>query len=246
MISPKIDIIIPTFKSKDITLLALKSFLKFNDYFNFKYIVVENSNDESYKNDVLSLSDDITWIQNPISEVGSFANANGLHKGLDSSSGDFVFLCHNDVMAVNNDWMKFLFDKIDKGGYSVVGFRRDPGRINAIHASGILAERKLSKSLSLYPVGNGSYMDVTDSLTKYCVDNGLNHYSCRNTFKLTSLESDLKYPFGDLQNIDRAVSDDGVVLYLHMGRGTPKTHKTYQKPNRIGVKEWIELGGSLL
>ena len=81
-----IDIIIPTFKSKDITLLCLKSFLKFNDYFDFKYFVVENSDDESYKTDVMSLSDDIIWIQNPISEIGSFANANGLHKGLEYSN----------------------------------------------------------------------------------------------------------------------------------------------------------------
>lgn len=240
-----VDIIIPTFKSKDITLLALKSFLKFNDYFNFKYIVVENSNDESYKNDVLSLSDDITWIQNPISEVGSFANANALHRGIKESESDYVFVCHNDVLAVHRDWMKFLFDKITKDDYCIAGFCKDNVRINAVHVSGILTTRHTITGIDLYPTGFGDILDVGDSLTKHCIDNGFGYYSCRNTHNIPEMEQELDFPFNNLHNVDRALSDRNEVLWLHIGRGTPKTHKTYNKPNRMTIEEWVDFSENL-
>ena len=241
-----IDVIIPTFKSKDITLLCLKSFLKFNDYFDFKYIVVENSNDESYKNDVLSLSDNITWIQNSISEVGSFANANALHRGIKESESEYVFVCHNDVLAVHQDWMRFLFDKITKEDYSIAGFCRDNERINAVHVSGILTTRHIITGVDLYPTGGGNILDVGDSLTKYCIDNDLGYFSCRNTHNNSEIEQELYFPFNNLHNTDRALSDTNEVLYLHIGRGTPKTHKTYHKPNRMTIEEWVEVGENLL
>jgi len=241
-----IDVIIPTFKSKDITLLTLKSFLKFNDYFDFKYIVVENSNDESYKNDVLSLSDNITWIQNPISEVGSFANANALHRGIKESASDYVFVCHNDVLAVHRDWMKFLFDKITKEDYCIAGFCKDNVRINAVHVSGILTTRNVIASVDLYPTGSGSILDVGDSLTQYCIDNNFRYFSCRNTHNISKLECELTPPFNRLNNVDRALSDTNEVLWLHIGRGTPKTHKTYHKSGRLTIDEWIEFGKNIL
>ena len=65
---PKIDIIIPTKgqNSKGLTMTTVKSFLRFNDGFDFRIFVVENSNDISYRDELLSLSDSINWIQNPL------------------------------------------------------------------------------------------------------------------------------------------------------------------------------------
>ena len=54
-----IDIIIPSYKSKDLTSLAIRSFEKNKGDFNFRYIVVENAGDESYKDDIVSLNDNV-------------------------------------------------------------------------------------------------------------------------------------------------------------------------------------------
>jgi hypothetical protein len=241
-----VDIIIPAFKSKDSTLLCLRSFLKFNNHFNFNYFVVENSNDESYKKEALSLSDNVTWVQNPTSEKSSFANANALHRGIRESGSEFVFVCHNDVLAVHKDWVKVLFDKIVREDYCVAGFRKDNTRIGAIHISGLLTTRSMVTDIDLYPVGGGSILDVGDSLTKYCIDNGLKFFSCRNTHNNPKIEQELDFPFSGLHDVDRALSDDNEVLFLHLGRGTQKTHKTYYKPNKVTIEEWVDFGENFL
>ena len=55
----KIDIIIPSYKSKEITTLAIKSFEKNKGDFDFRYIVIENAGDESYKEDIVSLNKNV-------------------------------------------------------------------------------------------------------------------------------------------------------------------------------------------
>ena len=99
MISPKIDIIIPTKgpQSKAMTITAIKSFLRFSDGFDFKIHVVENFNDPLYvDDDILSLSDNINWIQNPLDVGnGSIENGLGIKRGLEEVESDFVFFCHN-------------------------------------------------------------------------------------------------------------------------------------------------------
>ena len=75
--SERVDIIIPTLglDSKDITIISIKSFLRFNDGFDFKIHVVENSEEVSHKDEILSLSNNINWIQNPIGVGGSSINS---------------------------------------------------------------------------------------------------------------------------------------------------------------------------
>ncbi len=99
-----IDIIIPSFHSKDLTTLAILTFEKFSDGYNFRYIVVENSNDTSYKGFMLNLTGkkNVCWVQNPTELINSEANATALEEGLKYVLTERVFMCHNDVVATNS------------------------------------------------------------------------------------------------------------------------------------------------
>jgi len=58
-----IDFIIPSYHSKGLTSLCIRSFEKYKNNFEFRYIVVENASDESYKDEILSLSENVVILR---------------------------------------------------------------------------------------------------------------------------------------------------------------------------------------
>ena len=237
-----IDIVIPSFRSKDLTSLAIRSFERYRRDFNFKYIVVENSEDTSYKDYVLSLSADVVWVQNPTSSlldsnrptVRSDANASGLEKGLEYVKTEYVFLCHNDVVACHDDWMSYLLSKIDKET-PLVGVREHD---NAAHVIGVLVKTDIAKSVSMYP--KLDCWDVGDKLTHYCVENNLNYFICKNTNNDPDAAEKIKTEKYKNVNIDRVLNDNYEVFYMHLGRGTDKQYNLYHKPNKMLLPGWVE------
>ena len=238
----KIDIIIPSYHSEQLTTLAIKSFEKNKGNFHFRYIVVENGGDESYKDNIASLNDNIVWFTNDCkhSYLASETNAEAVTKGLELVESDLVFICHNDVVACHPEWMNFLYSKFTEGN-SIVGTVLDNARINAVHISGLLTTTEIAKSISLYPVRDNDTMicDVGDTLTKYCRENNLEYFCCRNTHndgQLSVLLDDKYAPF----HVDRALNDNDEVIYMHLGRGAEKLAGNYSKPNRVYYNDWVE------
>ena len=144
----KIDVIIPSFHSKGLTSLCIQSFEKYKNNFSLRYIVVENSYDSSYKEDIISLSDDVKWIQNPTELINSEANAVAIEKALSFVETENVFICHNDVAACHENWLGFLVDKMEKDNLAAASYVFDNGRINALHISGILVKTEIAKAVS--------------------------------------------------------------------------------------------------
>jgi molybdopterin-guanine dinucleotide biosynthesis protein A len=239
-----IDIIIPSFFAKDLVSLAIRSFEKYRNDFNFKYIVVENSSNNSLKEHILSLSSDVIWVHNPVPSfldtrnptVRSEANASGLESGLKHVTTDYVFMCHCDVVACHDSWMSFLVSKI-KEGYNMAAVREHD---ECAHVVGLLVETKIARSVSLYP--KLGVLDVGDSLTHYCNDNNLKYYICRNTNNHPSLTEEIKKDkYKKMIGIDRTFNDNGDVIYLHLGRGTDKQFNNYHKPNKIYFDDWVKI-----
>ena len=236
----QIDFIIPSFHSEELTTLAIKSFEKFKGNFDFRYIVVENSDDISYKDNILALSKNITWVQNPTNLINSEANASGLEIGLEHVKSDYVFFSHNDVVACHPDWMNFLYSKISEK-CKLSGTVLDNVRINAVHVSGYLTTTEIAKNMPLYPVykNNLQIKDVGDGATEYCRKNNLQYFCCQNTENDDILVELCKEPYKGFR-VDRALNDDNEVIFLHLGRGTPKAMGTYTKQNRIYLDDWVK------
>ena len=240
----KIDIVIPSFKSRYLTMLAIRSFERHSTGFDFRYIVVENSDDESYKEDVQKISDRVVWVQNPTKYTNSEANASAIHKAMEHLKAELVFICHNDVMAVHPNWMKYLHTKIQEGNH-LVGTVLDNSRIEAVHISGLLTYSEIVKSVDHFPtydeVGR-QILDVGDVLTQYCRDNNLDYFCYRNTENYNIDPDSLPSPYDDFP-VDRSVDDDGEVFFLHLGRGTPKTLGSYSKLGKVYVQDWVKFAG---
>ena len=250
-----IDIVIPSFRSKELISLAIKSFEKYRGNFNFKYIVVENSNDTSYKEHVLSLSPDVLWVQNLVPSwensnspyVGSEANASGLEKGLESVQAEYVFLIQNDVVACRDDWMSYLVSKINdevpmvtvRENFANWGapWRQAAGRIAC--TVGILVKTSIAKSVSMWP--SGTDWDCGDELTRHCFDNGLNFFACQNTASDESLIEKIQNDeYRNLPGVERVLNDNYEVIFMHLGRGAEKTLNRYRKPNKMLIPGWVK------
>jgi len=238
-----IDFVIPSYHSEELTSLAIKSFEKHKGDFNFRYIVVENAKDESYKENILSLAENVMWISNDCQytalngNMASYANAEAVEIGLQHVATDLVFVCHNDVVATHPGWMDFLYTKIQEG-HSMAGTGIDNGRINATHISGLLIKSDLAKQINLYPVKNEKnemILDVGDNWTKYCRDEGLSIYNCKNT-QNGNIEN-LPELYTTFQ-VARAVDDSGNVIFLHLGRGSIKNLGVYNRPGKTTTAEW--------
>ena len=236
-----LSVIIPSFRSRDLTLIAIRSFEEFKpkDLY-IRYIVVENSDDTSYKEEILGCAENVIWIDNPTEALGSEANAEAIEIGLRKVNTEWVFLCHCDICVSSNLFFEELYGKI-KEGYELIGTVLDPARINAIHISGCLVTEEMADKVSYCPLYSGEtqVLDVGDSLTVYCREHDIKHYCFENTFNSPELREKVNDDYRDFK-VDRCLNDDGEVMFLHLGRGIPKTQKTYKKAGRVDLKGWVD------
>jgi len=238
----EIDVITPAFHSKDFIRLMIQSFEKFkpNDI-NIRYIVVENSDDTSYKEQTLNLSPSVIWVNNPTHLRNSAANAIGVEVGLKVSTSEYVFISHCDTLITSNVFIPLMIKKVEEGNL-LVGTGVDGMRINAIHQSGMLVKSELARSVSLYPVLNHQgemTHDVCDLITQRCIDENIKKTCFRNTLNDEALIDELAEPFKSF-HVDRCLDSDGNVMFMHLGRGIPKQFNTYHKPNRVYFPQWVK------
>jgi len=246
----KFSVIVPTFHSPDLITILIQTFEKFKpvDVENH-FVVVENSDNESYKNSVMSLAENISWIQNPSAPdfttgAGSIANGLGVVRGLEEIDDRFVFVAHCDVCVTSEEFFKELFKKRDEG-YRLIGTSRDNTRASAVHISGLYVDIDLLKEVDIMPLYEGHYpnasmvLDVGDSLDVHCRENNLPVFCFSNTFNDESLIDSLSQPYKSF-HVDRALDSDGNVMFMHLGRGVPKTFDVYNKPNRVYLSGWCQ------
>lgn len=235
----ELSIIIPSFHSRDLTLITIKGFEKFKPKnLEITYVVIENSDDTSYKKEVLCCSKNIIWINNPTKKLGSEANAEAIEIGLKEVKTEWVFLCHCDIFVSSNLFFEEIYKKI-KEEYKLIGTVLDSIRINAIHVSGYLTTKELADKVSHYPIYSHGIqvLDVGDSLTAYCRDNNIKYFCFSNTFNSPELVEKIDDSYKDFQ-VDRCLNDNNEVIFMHLGRGIPKTKKIYNKIGRVGIDEW--------
>lgn len=243
MSNRKLDVIIPSIHSRDLTLATMVSYARFTNGVDLRFIVVENSDDVSYKDEVLKHFPTCVWVQNPTDEINSRANAIALEVGLKYVETECVFLCHFDTLACHPTVWEFLFSKIDEGNV-LVGFREDATRIHALHSSGLLVKTEIARAVSLFPTDDGA-MDVCDSLTQYCRDNDLKYYKCRCTFNDKELRAKFDLQLPELNSVDIGCDDSDVPVFLHIGRGYQRIMGTFSKPGRTSLDTWMELANHI-
>ena len=241
--------------NEDLVTLLIKSFEKFKPKeLHVNYVVVENSDETSYRDRICSLTPNVTWIQNPIQKElvagASWAHGIGLNKGIQEVKDEWVFICDSDTMVSDFSFFSEMLDKINEN-FSLVGTSYDPTRINAIHPTGLLVKSQIAKSVDLQPCESEN-LDTANRITQYVRENNLTYYAFRNTWNDSSYINIINEPYktwGDC-GVDRCLNSNGDVMFLHLGRGTAKSGDLHWKNHRIfdakaGYDRWLSFGKQL-
>lgn len=246
-----VDIIVPTCKSTRLVECLIKSFNKFNDDYDLKFYVIENSSFTDDNEYLKSLAPSVIVHNNIVDFsnkpfAGSYYNASGCEVGLKLSSSDIIFFAHNDVAATKSGWLKSLHEKLESG-YAAASFLHDNIRINALHISGILTTRSVASSVDLncrLDAYGGMLLDVGDEITEYCRDNNLKVFCHKNTHNDPDLSKAIKKPY-DKINVVRCLDDNDDVVFMHCGRGTPKINGRYFGKGS-NIDDWVDFLNSHL
>jgi hypothetical protein len=181
-------------------------------------------------------------------KTGSYANAVGLELAskVIATRTRYMFVMHNDILVCRSGWLIFLLSKLN---YRVRGatVSYDPSRIHAMHASGFLFDFSLFKKLKMNFMPNIPEYDVGDLVTIRLREAGYDYYICKNTFNHPESVDliDIHNPLHDMY-CDRVFDNDGKVIYLHLGRGTPKAAKAYDKSGKTYPEQWVNYADKYL
>ena len=237
-----LTILIPSYKTPEYIKLIICSALSFKpDWLDVKFIVVENS-DLNYEDFLLEHTGNLVFLNNPTKAILSEANSAGIEMGKSHVDTDYTFVCHSDTCITSSTFFTDFFDKVDEG-FDLVGTYVDqhPERIKALHVSGLMIKSSLLREINSSPQGSGiGRLDVGDAYTKYFRDNNKKYFSFRNTHEKPSLFAKTNEPFrswGRDCGVCRCMGETGDVIFLHLGRGTPKHQKTYQKSGKKTYSE---------
>ena len=242
-----LTVLFPTRRCPEYTSILIRSFEKFKPKeLTIKYIVVENSEDETGKSDILSLSPNVMWIQNPLDMLsfphevkGSFANAIGVEVGLKYVTTQWVFIAHCDTCVTSQTFFEELSSQAHAGKL-LIGTVLDNTRVHAIHVSGYLTLTYLARRIDFKPVvGNENGIihaihDVGDGLDLLCRTLGLKTFCFKNSHN----GADVVGPFKEFA-VDRCLDSSGNVMFIHLGRGIYKMMGQYTTPNKVTSEEWI-------
>jgi len=179
---------------------------------------------------------------------GSYANAVGLElaaKLIDPET-HYMFVMHNDVLVCRTGWLSFLLSKLG-GQVRGAAVSQSPARVKVMHVSGFLFDFRLFNTLKMNFLPNMPHYDVGDLVSIRLRESGYEHYVCRNTFNHPQT-CELIPPTHPLREMycDRVFDDDGNMIYLHLGRGTPKAIGNYSKAGKTYPEQWIRYADSYL
>ena len=175
---------------------------------------------------------------------GSFCNGLALELAAQFAETRWMFVMHNDVL-VRPGWLEYLGTKLT-GRVRGVAVSSDPSRVQAMHQSGFLFDFTLFAPLRMSFLPNLPAYDAGDRVTIRLREAGYEYVVCHNTFNEPDTVAWIHDETLRRLYCDRAFNDAREVIYLHLGRGTPKTTGTYQMAGKTSAETWIRYGEGLL
>lgn len=240
----KISVITQSCRQREYTVNCIKSLYHFcPDDITLNTIVIENSNDVSYKHEVESISTNITWINDSNKYGKSMANAQCIMNGLKLVQDEWVLLLHNDTCVTSPSFFTESLNKIS-GGYGLIGtcYDRHPNRHSSIIVLGCFVKTEIAKKIDFRPGGlseTGQEWDTGEKLHIYCRENNIKTFCFDNTYNNPEIIDRLFPPFKDIIEL-RTIDKNNEVMFMHFCRGTEKSTGSFSKRGRFSMKEAVE------
>ena len=110
---PVMTVIVPNYKTLDLTKLCLRSLRKYTDCSRIKVLVIDNeSNDDSVE--YLRNLDWITLVERKTTgEGGPEMHAKALDMAMEMVDTELVLVIHTDTIVISDKWLDFLLAKIN-------------------------------------------------------------------------------------------------------------------------------------
>lgn len=185
---------------------------------------------------------------------GSYANAIALEIGCKviNASTNLVLALHSDTLVTRENWLTYLLGKMD-ADTRAASFFRDKRRIKALHVSGLLFDFQLFRNLNMNFLPNIRQLlsetmpeyDVGDHITKTLKEHGYRVFHCRNTKNDPESVGIDTFEIPDAIDSDRAFDDENHIVFMHLGRGTPKSISQYNKANKVNASAWVAFADKL-
>ena len=252
-----LEVIVPTYKSRDLTRAFVKSFEHFSpDDMEVTFHIIENSKDVSYKEEALTWAKNVNWYNNPDADTnenatnnrGSWANCSAIDFVKHDIKSEFVFMCHNDCFVASSLFFDEIKKKVEEGCL-LVGTLRSPARNDYLHSSGLLVNTELFQEVGVTPEFHRD-VDVCEILTVHCRENDIPYFAFESTFSDKSLYENCNEPWKSLGpkcGVDRTLdTNNKEVIYAHLGRGSEKNFGKYGKPGKVMYSDWGSLCESLM
>ena len=181
---------------------------------------------------------------------GSYANAIGYEIALKviNNNTRYVFAVQSDTLITKQHFLDFMLSKLNNN-IVAVGVREDDTRVKALHNSGIFFDFNIYKkvdanfldNLRQRSSKNMPEYDVGDLLTILFKKNGYKTYTCKNSYNTPSLVQHIqeKENYYKELKVDHCFDDNNNVIFLHLGRGTPKTTGNYKGNIKTPIEQWI-------
>lgn len=171
---------------------------------------------------------------------GSYGNAVALEIGvrLINPQTHFLMTLHQDILPCREGWLTFLQSKI-QNKTAAFGVRMDTQRTpeGVLHVLGYMVDFQIFRQLKLSFFPQLPQYDVGDLVTVNLRKAGYEVAACPNTLHQPELIKILPPLFQNL-HVDRALDDEGNVIFLHLGRGVRKSegaHTTGTTP-----EAWVQ------
>jgi len=118
----EITLIIPHYKTKELTTLCLRLLRKHSDLNRIHTIVIDNSPGHESSEYLKS----VEWIEyiarEPVpNEEGFMAHSEALNLGVKYTTTPYVLVMHTDTLMTNLDWLDFMLEKFDSDNVAGVG-----------------------------------------------------------------------------------------------------------------------------
>lgn len=247
----ELDILIPVHNSLNLVQVCVECIRKFSTV-DYRMIVIDDASELETKEWLKSQKDlDLIfntagtpahktkeWWKVPFG--GSTSNAIQLEIGSRYVTAPNVFVMHSDALPCQKGWDATFLSKLSdqvKG----VSIRKDPGRISAMHISGLLFQNLFNELKLTFEHQMPTY-DAGDGITKSLRTEGYECHFFRNTFNNPELLDLPVFKNHWLSEIycDRALDDSALPFYLHLGRGTLQTSGPGNISRKTTHTQWCE------
>jgi hypothetical protein len=238
-----LTVVLVDYRTAVLSNIVIESFKKhLTKDFTLRFLVIEN--DESY--DLYSLlrsKDNVRVIRRRTDSNLSHAHGEGLELAKSYVDTDYVFTCHSDVCVTSETFydeiLKCIEEQVALAGVCIDSH---PGRVGALHCSGLLVRSDIFKQVSLMP--DLPKIDTADKLTLFCREKELKTKLFRNTYNNLDLVDICDSPFRELGKacgVDRCLDSNDRVMFIHQGRGTTKKLGENLASGKLSTEDWINL-----